>query len=75
MGKPNLLREIAIAVSLGTVGGLAWKTWHVKDRAERSRFWGEYRRAEEARIQAENNRANEAVALKTVGQALQMGQQ
>lgn len=40
--KPGVIRELSIALGLGAVGGLAWKTLHWSERAaisDRNKAW------------------------------------
>ena len=52
---PNPLKDIFIGFSIGLVFAVGFKSWQIKDKAERVRFYQEYERA---------NRVEEALAAK-----------
>ena len=52
---PNPLKDIFIGLSIGLAFGVVWKSWQIRDKAERVRFYQEYERA---------NRVEEALAAK-----------
>ena len=42
---PNPLKDIFIGLSIGLLFGVVFKSWQIKDKAERVRYYNEYDRA------------------------------